>query len=132
MPGLETEFLTKFSRSEVKSGLGRHVEELTADQMYNFGLSLFIVIQFYNVGLNTVKISFLSQYHRLFPDPLIRRICFCFGTFCFVWMFAQAVLYAFSCVPITALVPGMSVVCVPTLPTCEFLTSVTNTTHDMS
>lgn len=106
-------------RLEVISGLGRHIQELSPEQLYNFELSLFIVIQFYNVGLNTVKISFLSQYHRLFPDTLIRRICFFFGMFCFFWMFAQAVLYAFSCVPITGLVPSMKVVCVPTLPTCK-------------
>lgn len=111
--------LTASTASEVISGLGRHIEELSPKQVYNFGLSLFIVIQFYNVGLNIVKISFLCQYHRLFPDPLIRRICMYFGVFCFFWMFVQAVLYAFSCVPITGLVPGMKVVCVPTLPTCK-------------
>lgn len=107
--------------TEVISGLGRHIEELSPAQVYDFGLSLFIVIQFYNVGLNTVKMSFLCQYHRLFPDPRIRRVCFCFcfGLFCFFWMFVQAVLYAFSCVPITGLLPGMKVVCVPTLPTCK-------------
>lgn len=45
-------------RVEINSGLGRHVSELTKEQIRNFELSLFIVIQFYSVGLNIVKVSF--------------------------------------------------------------------------
>lgn len=106
---------------EVVSGLGRHIEDLKPEQVHNLDLSSFTVMQFYNVGISAVKISFLAQYYRLFPSRLIRRVCFCFGIFCFLWMFAQAVLYALSCVPIAGLVPAMADVCIPTLPTCEFI-----------
>lgn len=104
---------------EIAAGLGRHIEELTPDEIYRFNLSLFIVVHCYNVGLNTVKISFLAQYYRIFPDKVIRRICAAFALFCFVWMIIQSILYSFSCVPIMYLRPAMSAVCVNTLVTCE-------------
>lgn len=112
--------LTIYTRpAEVKGGLGRHIYELTPSEVYQFELSLFIVIHCYNAGLNTVKISFLTQFYRIFPDRTIRHICKWFGFFCFFWMFVQALLYSFSCVPIVGLVPRMEAVCIPTLPTCE-------------
>lgn len=94
--------------------------ELSHDELYHFELSLFLVIQFYNVGLNSVKISFLSQYYRIFPDKIVRKICIYYGCFCFLWMFGQAILYALSCVPLTGLVPSLASICVPTLPVCEY------------
>lgn len=100
-------------------GLGRHIYDLTPDEIYRFELSLFIVIHCYNAGLNTVKISFLIQFYRIFPDRSIRRICLWFSCFCFFAMCIQAMLYSFSCVPITGLVPRMAAVCIPTLPTCK-------------
>lgn len=107
------------SAAEIAAGLGRHVDELSNEQLYSFNLSLFIVVHFYNVGLNLVKISFLAQYHRIFPDPLIRRICVVFGCFCFLFMIVQAALYSLSCVPIQYIVPAMKAMCIPTLGTCK-------------
>lgn len=116
--------LTK-ENAEIAAGLGRHIDELTPAQLYRFNLSLFIVIHCYNVGLNTVKISFLAQYYRIFPDPTTRRICVCFAFFCFVWMIVQSILYSFSCVPIMYLQPAMEVVCINTLGICELTSSPT-------
>lgn len=108
-----------YGSTEIHSGLGRHLDELSPQEQIHFELSLFIVIQCYNVGLNTVKISFLSQYYRIFPHRVIRRICFCFGVFCFLWMIGQAALYALSCVPLAGLISGLGDICVPTLPVCK-------------
>jgi hypothetical protein len=112
IPGINT---------EINSGLGRHISELTKKQIHNFELSLFIVIQFYSVGLNVVKISFLIQFYRIFPDRRVRQICVYFASFCFLWMIGQNVLYALSCVPTTGVVnnPHLDNICVPTLPVCE-------------
>lgn len=93
--------------------------DLSPQEVYKLELSWLIVIHFYNVGLNTVKISFLSQYYRIFPDRIIRRICFCYGVFCCLWMFGQAILYSLSCVPIVGLVPNLADICLPTLPVCK-------------
>lgn len=96
------------------------MNELSRQQLRKFELSLFIVLQFYNIGLNTVKISYLCQYHRIFPHRAIRTTCFYYGIFCFVWMVGQAILYALSCVPIAGIVPSLANVCLPTLPVCEY------------
>lgn len=113
--------LTPGINIEINSGLGRHISELTKEQIHNFELSLFIVIQFYSVGLNIVKISFLIQFYRIFPDRRIRQICVYFAFFSFLWMIGQNILYALSCVPTTGVVnnPHLEEICVPTLPVCK-------------
>lgn len=79
------------------------------------------MIQFYSVGLNIVKISFLIQFYRIFPDRRIRQICVYFAFFSFLWMIGQNILYALSCVPTTGVVnnPHLKDICVPTLPVCK-------------
>ncbi|KAL1853904.1 hypothetical protein Daus18300_011646 [Diaporthe australafricana] len=111
---------------EINSGLGRHVSELTKEQIRDFELSLFIVIQFYSVGLNVVKISFLIQFYRIFPDQRIRQICVYFAFFSFLWMIGQNILYALSCVPTTGVVnnPHLKDICVPTLPVWTAISSI--------
>lgn len=118
-------------RIEINSGLGRHVSELTKEQIRNFELSLFIVIQFYSVGLNIVKISFLIQFYRIFPDRRIRQICVYFAFFSFLWMIGQNILYALSCVPTTGVVnnPHLKDICVPTLPVCKSTSPVSVFLH---
>lgn len=103
------------------SGLGRRIEELQPEQVYSLDLSSLTATQFYNVGISAVEISFLVQFYRLFPDRTTRRACVCLGVFCFLWMFAQAVLYALSCLPVAGLVSAMAAVCVPTLSACELI-----------
>lgn len=114
--------LTILLSPEVMFGLGRHTEELTTDQVYSFSVSLFVMVQFYNVGNSTVKLSFLAQYLRLFRDPGMRRVCILLGMFTLIWMFAQAVLYSFSCVLITGVIQDKTVatVCIPSVPLCEY------------
>ncbi|KAI7779328.1 hypothetical protein LA080_000999 [Diaporthe eres] len=110
--------LTPAINVEINSGLGRHISELIKEQIHNFELSLFIVIQFYSVGLNIVKISFLIQFYRIFPDRRIRQICVYFAFFSFLWMIGHNILYALSCVPTTGVVnnPHLEDICVPILP----------------
>ncbi|KAG8164239.1 hypothetical protein KVR01_006157 [Diaporthe batatas] len=110
--------LLKAGSAEINSGLGRHITDLTKEEIHSFELSLFIVIQFYSVGLNVVKISFLIQFYRIFPDRRVRQICVYFAFFSFLWMIGQNILYALSCVPTTGLVnnPHLKDICVPTLP----------------
>lgn len=73
------------------------------------------------MGLNVVKISFLIQFYRIFPDRRVRQICVYFAFFSFLWMIGQNILYALSCVPTTGLVnnPHLNDICVPTLPVCK-------------
>lgn len=108
--------------SEIMSGLGRHVEELTPDEVNSFSVSLFVMVQFYNAGNSTVKLSFLAQFLRLFPGLGIRRASLCLAMFFLVWMFAQAVMYSFSCVLIRGVTqdPTVTRFCLPSVQLGKF------------
>lgn len=114
---------------EIHFGLGRHTGELSPSQIYNFDLSLLVGIHFYNVGINTVKISFLCQYYRLFTDRGIRNLCHGFALVSLVWMFVQTMLYSFSCVPILGVLPGMAAVCIPGLSVCKSIAVKRGSVH---
>ncbi|KAJ4412524.1 hypothetical protein N0V82_008749 [Gnomoniopsis sp. IMI 355080] len=97
---------------EISSGLGRHMQTLSPDQLHRFNASRFAAILLYVVGLTFVKLSFLAQYYRTFADRTIRRICMCFAFYCSLWGVVQAILYSFSCIPIQYLFPAISESCI--------------------
>lgn len=106
---------------EITSGLGRHMETLTADQLHRFNACRFAATILYVVGLTSTKLSFLAQYYRTFADRNIRRICMCFGFYCCLWLIVQCILYSFSCIPIQYLFPNMTEMCILSPGICKFL-----------
>lgn len=85
----------------------------------------------YNIGLNVTKISFLLQYRRIFPSPMLRRICTCLMVFTCIWTTISIVVLAISCVPFSAIVPSTSDWCLDTLPVWE-VTSIVSLLSDFA
>ncbi|KXX81540.1 hypothetical protein MMYC01_202479 [Madurella mycetomatis] len=101
---------------EVKYGMGRHSENVTAAETLEQLKFLLVAILSYNMGMNVVKLGFLFQYRRIFQDIITQRICYWFIIYVCIWACVQAVLLGLSCLPISIIVPSMAGSCLDTLP----------------
>lgn len=71
-------------------------------------------MQFYNATQLVTKISFLLQYRRLFPLPIIQRICKYGLIFLAIWGTAQQIFTPFACEPLILLQPQWYGKCIDT------------------
>ncbi|KAM0272199.1 hypothetical protein ACHAQH_008822 [Verticillium albo-atrum] len=105
---------------QVKYGLGRHSENVTAEEGAEHMRFLLVCILNYNMGMNVVKLGFLFQYRRIFEQSLIQKVCYWFIIYVCVWACVQATLLGFACLPISFIVPSMAGTCLNTLPIWYF------------
>ncbi|EFQ31495.1 hypothetical protein CGRA01v4_11092 [Colletotrichum graminicola] len=105
---------------EVRYGMGKHTENVSAAEMREQLKYLFITILHYNMGMNVAKVSFLLQYRRIFVDRVVRRVCAWAMAYVAVWACVQATLLGLSCLPISFIVPSTAGFCLDTLPIWYF------------
>ncbi|KAH7173278.1 uncharacterized protein B0J16DRAFT_405667 [Fusarium flagelliforme] len=101
---------------EAKHGMGRHKEDVSAEDSIEQLKYLYIAILHYNVGMNIVKVSFLFQYRRIFQSSRVQKVCSWVIIGVILWACVQATLLGISCLPISALVPSTAGWCLDTLP----------------
>lgn len=71
----------------------------------------------YNHGMNWVKLGFLFQYQRIFPQTrYVQTVCFWFIVFVLLWAVVQTLLFFFMCFPYSVINPSMVGRCLDTLP----------------
>lgn len=70
----------------------------------------------YNLGLNIVKISFLFQYRRIFPNDTLHNICRWGLILIPIWTVIQLILLSLTCSPLELIVPSTHAWCLDTLP----------------
>ncbi|KAK1982260.1 hypothetical protein LZ30DRAFT_53174 [Colletotrichum cereale] len=109
---------------EVKYGMGRHVENVSAAETHEQLKYLLISVLHYNMGMNVAKVSFLLQYRRIFVSRVVRRICLWAMVYVAAWACVQAVLLGVSCLPISFIVPSTAAFCLNTLPIWYFSSSM--------
>lgn len=82
---------------------------------------------------NIMKMSFLLQYRRIFGSSSPVADIVCHGLFCFVllWAVVQAVLLSLCCIPLAAIVPGVTGKCLDTL-TVWYVSSGMNIATDFT
>ncbi|KAK2057411.1 hypothetical protein LY76DRAFT_107918 [Colletotrichum caudatum] len=105
---------------EVKYGMGKHVENVSAAETHEQLKYLIITILHYNMGMNVAKVSFLLQYRRIFVSRAVRRVCLWAMAYVAGWACVQATLLGLSCLPISFIVPGAAAFCLDTLPIWYF------------
>ncbi|KAH6974034.1 hypothetical protein EDB80DRAFT_317367 [Ilyonectria destructans] len=105
---------------EVKYGMGRHKEAVSAEETMEQLKYLYAAILLYNVGMNIVKISFLFQYRRIFQSSRVHKVCFWAIIGVVFWACLQAILLGISCLPMGILMPGTADWCLDTLPVWYF------------
>ncbi|KAH8712056.1 hypothetical protein GQ44DRAFT_425487 [Phaeosphaeriaceae sp. PMI808] len=98
-----------------KAGYGRHMEFATPEQLGVFSKVLLSVILVYNAAQIVTKISFFFQYRRLFPIPLIQKICNFGLGFLVIWGVAQQIFTPFACQPGRFIFPGFTTYCIDTI-----------------
>ncbi|KAM0235906.1 hypothetical protein ACHAP5_009552 [Fusarium lateritium] len=101
---------------EAKYGMGRHKENVSAEDSIEQLKYLYVAILLYNVGMNVVKVSFLFQYRRIFQSSRVQNICFWVIIGVILWACVQATLLGTSCLPVSILVPSTAGWCLDTLP----------------
>ncbi|KAK1589935.1 uncharacterized protein LY79DRAFT_650259 [Colletotrichum navitas] len=109
---------------EVKYGMGRHAENVSAAETHEQLKHLLITILNYNVGMNVAKLSFLLQYRRIFVDRVVRRVCAWAMVYVAAWACVQATLLGLGCLPISFIVPSTAGFCLDTLPIWYFSSSM--------
>ncbi|KAF2712012.1 hypothetical protein K504DRAFT_363733, partial [Pleomassaria siparia CBS 279.74] len=114
---------------EVIWGLGRHTKFVEAVYATKQLKCLYANIMIYNAAQILTKISFLIQYRRLFPGPMIQKICRYLLGFIAAWGIIQEFIVGFSCTPLTTFSTSMVGKCIYTLPVW-YLTSVMNIITD--
>ncbi|KAF2659451.1 hypothetical protein K491DRAFT_564001, partial [Lophiostoma macrostomum CBS 122681] len=60
---------------QVRNGMGRHFNELTATEKLTSGQAFWASVWLYNLSLTLTKISILIQYLQIFPTRRFRIIC---------------------------------------------------------
>jgi len=118
---------------EVFWGLGRHsklVDTVDATKQLKVHQALLYIsvsyandpkclyanIMIYNAAQILTKVSFLIQYRRLFPGPIIQKICLYLLIFIVAWGLIQEFIVGFSCTPLTVFSTSMIGKCIYTLP----------------
>lgn len=82
-----------------------------------FGLNLYIILLFYNIGLAVFKFSFLALYIRLFSvSKSLRYWCYGIGILIAMWSIACVFAIAFRCKPVEANWRPDAGTCVPLKP----------------
>ncbi|KAM0322082.1 hypothetical protein ACHAQA_009711 [Verticillium albo-atrum] len=105
---------------EVKYGLGRHSENVSAEEGAENLKFLLVAILNYNMGMNVVKLGFLFQYRRIFEHSAVQKVCYWFMISVCIWACVQATLLGLACLPISYIVPSMAGTCLDTLPIWYF------------
>ncbi|KAG7119695.1 hypothetical protein HYQ45_014873 [Verticillium longisporum] len=105
---------------EVKYGLGRHSENVSAEEGAENLKFLLVAILNYNMGMNVVKLGFLFQYRRIFEHSAVQKVCYWFMIYVCIWACVQATLLGLACLPISYFVPSMAGTCLDTLPIWYF------------
>jgi hypothetical protein len=57
----------------------------------------------YQVTFTSIKATFLLQYRRSFPLPIVRRVCFFVLCFVVLWGVVAVIVSGFICVPLKRL-----------------------------
>ncbi|KAF2492935.1 hypothetical protein BU16DRAFT_465838, partial [Lophium mytilinum] len=84
---------------KIKFGSGKHIWQLSPEDIRNQLLAVFISQPPYILCLAFVKFSILCQYRRVF-STFIRRICLAMQVFVGVFTIAFCFLFAFQCTPV--------------------------------
>ncbi|CRK38568.1 hypothetical protein BN1723_015357 [Verticillium longisporum] len=116
---------------EVKYGLGRHSENVSAAESAENLKWLLVGILSYNLGINVVKLGFLFQYRRIFEQPIVQKVCYWFIIFVCMWTCVQVILLSLACLPISFIVPSMIGKCLDTLPIWYFSSGMSMATDIM-
>lgn len=88
--------------TEIHSGSGRHVSNLSQQQIENYRLALYMAIIPYAICLVLLKLAVLLQYQRIFAQTSMQR-CTRHGIrFLGVLLVVTAVGSAIPCVPVRA------------------------------
>ncbi|KZL71031.1 integral membrane protein [Colletotrichum tofieldiae] len=116
---------------EVKYGMGRHSENVSAAETMEQLKYLLADILTYNMGMNVAKVSFLLQYRRIFVSKAVQRVCFWAMLYVVIWACVQATLLGLSCLPIASIVPSTAGFCLDTLPIWYFSSAMSLATDFM-
>ncbi|PWY92783.1 hypothetical protein BO70DRAFT_425449 [Aspergillus heteromorphus CBS 117.55] len=87
---------------EIKYGLGRNLDELSAEELQLQLKSLYATIILYNTTLTLTKLSLIVLYRRLFPPKgyqILLSITLCIVLATGTWMIFSAILF---CIPVRA------------------------------
>ncbi|KAF2807090.1 uncharacterized protein BDZ99DRAFT_73700 [Mytilinidion resinicola] len=84
---------------EIKFGGGKHIWQLSPDDIRSQLLAVFISQPPYILCLAFVKFSILCQYRRVFSS-FVRRICLAMQVFVGVFTIVFCFLFAFQCTPV--------------------------------
>lgn len=84
----------------VRSGLGRHVSEISADQIRVIGVTSFIVQTSYTLAFAVVNVTVLILYVRIFPLKTLHKVCYGIGSFSVVWCVVNEIVLFVQCIPV--------------------------------
>lgn len=86
---------------------------------------LYVVIIFYNICTNVIKLSFLLQYRRFLAGKWTLRLCNWLA-FALIpaLLVASVALLGTACFPITVILPSMAGKCLPQIPVWYFTGSM--------
>ncbi|WYZ38155.1 hypothetical protein EsH8_III_000069 [Colletotrichum jinshuiense] len=116
---------------EVKYGMGRHVENVSGEEMTEQLKYLLVSVLNYNMGMNIAKVSFLLQYRRIFVSKAVQRVCLWAMVYVVIWACVQATLLGVSCLPISFIVPSTAGFCLDTLSIWYFSSAMSLATDFM-
>ncbi|KAF6799461.1 hypothetical protein CSOJ01_12488 [Colletotrichum sojae] len=84
-------------------GMGKHIYELSAQQVQNYLRTFYIANALYQMSTAFIKISLLFQYLRIFDQPcFLRRLCIGLIVFVSLWGLTYSILAWVPCWPIRA------------------------------
>ncbi|KAJ2907268.1 hypothetical protein MKZ38_006562 [Zalerion maritima] len=87
-------------QTETKGGLGRHMLNLTQDEMLLYFKSFYSSILVYNAGMTFVKISILLQYRRIFHSGWFQRATLVLFVYIVLWGIAVVIWVGVLCIPV--------------------------------
>ncbi|KAK3613643.1 hypothetical protein LTR56_027759 [Elasticomyces elasticus] len=85
---------------QVKYGMGRHAATISQNDVTKGLIWFYISVWIYYLGLGCVKLAILLQYLRIFPQVLVRRLCFALMGVVVLYTCWTVLSAIFACTPI--------------------------------
>ncbi|KAI0487322.1 hypothetical protein F4859DRAFT_509893 [Xylaria cf. heliscus] len=83
------------------NGLGKHITELTVDQL-TIQVKLLLISEFtYLLGVAFIKMSMLFLYHRIYTTPAFRRLCYFVIGLDLAYIITFIPIFLTNCIPLS-------------------------------
>ncbi|KAG4425460.1 hypothetical protein IFR04_001379 [Cadophora malorum] len=87
---------------QVQHGLGKHISEVSPQEVSDMLRCLWVAIIAYNIALTTIKISIILQYLRVFVGRRIRSWCWATIALVAVYGLETVITAVITCIPVNA------------------------------